>query len=121
MTDIYDRAWEILATHVGHKNPIKSAELSRLLEVGDDKRGTRETRAIILEVIRRGLPVGATEEGYFVLQDQQELEGCIQDLTDRIAGIQQRGVLITRAFNDYKGGSGNPVPLHWTPEAEERA
>jgi predicted nucleic acid-binding Zn ribbon protein len=31
VTDVHDRCWEILAAHVGHKNPITSAELSRAL------------------------------------------------------------------------------------------
>ena len=121
MPDLYDRAWEILAQHVGHKNPITSAELSRTLQVGDDKRGTRETRSIVLEVIRRGLPVGATDEGYFVLENEVEKEDYIRELNDRIAGISNRGNLVIRAFATYRAREPPPTLVHWVPEPEEIA
>ena len=120
MTDLVDLAWRILSEHVGHRNPITSANLSRSLAVGDDQKGTRETRALIVEVIRRGLPVAASEEGYFVLDNDQELESYITDLQDRIAGIQQRGQLVNRAFQNWRKNDSHPPPIHWEPEGVER-
>jgi hypothetical protein len=120
VSDVYDLAWSILAGHVGHKNAIKSADLSRMLKVGDDRRGTRETRAIVLEILRRGLPVGATEEGYFVLENENERDEYVRELNDRIVGIQHRGLLVVRAFASYKTGATTEAPIHWSPEPEER-
>jgi hypothetical protein len=126
MTDVVDTAWAILAQHVGHRNPIKSSTLAEMLEIGDEHRGTRATRAVILEVVRRGLPVAASEEGYFTLENEMELNSYITDLNDRITGIQQRGNLVNRAFQSWKGrqvAAGHPVPppIKWVPEPEEIA
>lgn len=121
MSDVVDRAWEILSKHVGHRHPITSAELSRMLEVGDDKRGTRATREIVRDVLRRGLPVAATEEGYFVAENEQEHDGYINELNDRIVGIQSRGQLFERAFRSYRQQSNQveTTPIRWAPEPEE--
>lgn len=118
--DAVERAWELLRTHVGHANPITSAELARVLGTGDEHRGTAETRAIITEVIRRGLPVGATESGYFVLANAIERDRYVRELEDRASAIIYRGKLVQRAFETYYEGDAQRTLVRWNPDPEER-
>ncbi len=120
MNDLVERAWAELKTHVGHENPLSSAELARILGTGDEHRGTATTRSIIVEVIRRGLPVGATEAGYFVLSSRIELDRYIRELEDRAGAIVYRGKLVQRAFESWQEGEAQRQLIRWNPEPEER-
>jgi hypothetical protein len=118
--DIYDRCWAALKTHVGKNHPMTSAELAVVLGTGDEHRGTAETRAIITELLRRGLPIGATAEGYFLLQTPEEKELYIRELQDRAQGVLFRAQLVERAFATYYAGEEHRQVTHWSPEPEER-
>jgi hypothetical protein len=122
-SDLEDQAWEILTKYVGHLHPITSATLSRMLGIGDDQRGTRVTRALIQELVRRGLPIGATDEGYFVLESQLELEQYVRERNDRAQAILTGSEYVKRAFQEYYAGTrerDHPPPIHWVPTDEER-
>jgi len=124
VTDIHDRAWEVLVQHVGHKNPIRSSQLAVALGMQHDaKTGTIQTRAIIRELVKLGLPVGATDEGYFILENRQELEQYLLRRQDRAQEILQGNAYIQRAFEDFYKGTlpdPRPPPIHWVPDPEER-
>ena len=101
MTTLHEQAWELLKIHVGHQNPIYSAQLSRALAVGDDRRGTPETRAVITDLVRMGFPIGAERGGYFVLKTPDELEKYCRELSSRAAGILARSRNVRRAFQRF--------------------
>jgi hypothetical protein len=118
--DEYDRAWSILKTHVGHLHPIKSRILAQRLGMSDAHKGTRSTRALIAELVRRGLPVGATEDGYFLLENPVELERYLNERSDRVVGIMHGSELVQRAFQTYyKGGEAQQKLIRWVPEDPE--
>lgn len=118
--DVYELAWNALKLHLGHENPLKSAELARILgNAADSRTGTPETRALITELIRRGLPIGATSDGYFVLRTSEELQRYVAELNDRASAILYRAKLVERAFQTYGAGEEHRAYVHWIPEPEE--
>ena len=119
---LLEKAWEILKTHVGAGEPIASSALSEMLGVGDHDKGTVQTRALILELLRRGYPIGAHERGYFLLANEAEKNEYQRELLDRAAAITYRANIVERAWQMYHGSSKENRPmLHWTPDPEEEA
>jgi hypothetical protein len=119
MKDVYEAAWATLRAHVGHDNPITARMLAQLLSLQDGE-GSPLTRSIIFELIRRGLPIGATSAGYFVISNQLELEQCVRELNDRASATAWRAVLLQRAFGSYSQGEAQQAYVRWAPEPEER-
>ena len=110
MTTLHEQAWDLIRLHVGHENPLQSADLSRALSIGDDHRGTRVTRALITDLIRQGYPIGATGQGFFVIQTSEELERYCRELSSRAAGILARSRNVQRAFATYYRGAPASQP-----------
>lgn len=79
--------------------------------------GGRAVRALITELIRRGVPVGATEHGYYLITRTEDLERYTVELEQREMGIRARIVAVRRAF--YDGPPTAEEGLRWIPEPEE--
>ena len=47
------------------------------------------------------IPLCGGPRGYYVIENKKELATCIQDLNNRIKGIQERKTKVIEAFNDY--------------------
>jgi|HubBroStandDraft_1064217.scaffolds.fasta_scaffold78925_4 hypothetical protein len=116
--DLVDRVHDILKEHVGENDPIHSQTIARLLNIGDEAAGTPSTRAVITQLLRQGVAVGATPQGYFLIANGDELERYCADLQRRQDGIEARILAVRRAFVE------GPVPrgqrVRWIPtDAEE--
>lgn len=92
---------ELLLEHKGAENPITSREINE--EIGLDNIGSfPSTRAVIRKlVLEDQLPIAATTNGYFVIEDQEELEDYINQLENRVMNITERKFAVQRAALDW--------------------
>jgi hypothetical protein len=108
----------VLATirhYDGNPDVISSSELAAMLGVPDSP-GQPGTRAVIAEILRRGLaPIGANFKGYFVLRTQVQLDAYVRELERRARAIQARAQNVARAWEIRNGGAA----IKWVPEPEE--
>jgi hypothetical protein len=79
---------------------VSSKEIARTLEISDGE-AQPLTRAVIAQVVREGLPLGADSRGYRLLQHEPELRDYLADLEHRRAGIKARMLSTERAFRQY--------------------
>jgi hypothetical protein len=115
---LLEAAKALLSVRVGEKNALPSRQLALFLGLKDDaERGTVKTREIIAELVRGGMPVGASERGYFVLETEQELDDYLHDLTQRELGIRARHDNVLRAWKMAHGeyGAGATPAAHTEP------
>lgn len=89
---------EVLLDHPGQDNAITSTEIAREMGIADPN-GNPVIRGGIRELIKAtGLPIGACNQGYYLIQTPSELRRYLRDLDTRIAGIEQRKQLVREAF-----------------------
>lgn len=80
----------LLVQHAGKDNPITSTEIAEKLDINDGEANPK-TRSYIRFLIKHTyLPIGATSNGYYLIQDGVELDLYIGELNRRIAGIESR-------------------------------
>lgn len=100
----------------GPEAAISAADLARVCDIPTAP-GGRSVRALITELVRRGVPIGATEHGYFLITENRDLERYCAELEQREMGIRARIVAVRRAF--YDGAPSREEGLRWVPEPEE--
>lgn len=92
----------ILLSHYGKRNPITSAEIARKIGIVEDDTHA-QTRALILECARKyELPIAASNQGYYLISNQQEYDEYMDNLNSRSAGIEERKKIITKNFKRDK-------------------
>lgn len=90
-----DRIKDILENHIGERNPVTSAEIAKSIGIKEDDTHAK-TRALIYECAKEyGLPVAATNRGYFLIENKDEYNNYIKNLDDRIRGIEQRKKIVS--------------------------
>lgn len=87
----------------GHRNAIGKRELALLAGMSE-----REVREIIYSlVVNRGVPVGSCTEphngGYFLIQDEEDLEVATRHLKPRAAAIFRRARALEKIAGDRFG------------------
>ncbi len=88
----------ILRDHVGKDNAITSSEIAEKFDL-DTHDSTPNTRAIIRHLVtKEGMPIAASGKGYYVIEDEEELEEYGQTLTNRADKIIERRQAVTEAF-----------------------
>jgi len=102
-------------------DPISSKEIADLLSLPDPP-GQPGTRAVITEILRRGLaPIGATARGYFLITTEEQLDRYTRVLRDRESAIYARTMAVRRAFFDGPRDLEAEPMWKWVPiDAEER-
>ena len=114
---LVEKVHGILREHVGENDPIHSQNIARILQMGDEGSGTPGTRAIITELLRQGVCVGATPQGYFLINSEDELDRYTLDLERRERAIRARIVAVRRAFFDGPVKKGEDP--RWVPDDPE--
>jgi len=98
----------VLEGHPGARNAVTSERLAR--EVG---LSTRKVRALIVELVEEGLPVGAsvdgTRGGYYLIQSEEELEQTRAILRGRAREIFARDRALCRAWAQVGGPALQPL------------
>lgn len=98
-----DQVKELLLDHEGADNPITSREINE--EINLDNIGSfPSTRAVIRElVLEDQLPIAATSQGYFIIQDENELSEYVNQLESRVMNITERKFAVQRAALNWDG------------------
>lgn len=98
-----DQVKELLLDHEGSDNPITSREINE--EINLDNIGSfPSTRAVIRElVLEDQLPIAATSQGYFIIQDEDELSEYVDQLESRVMNITERKFAVQRAALNWDG------------------
>jgi hypothetical protein len=104
--DLIRQVERILKWHVGESKALSSKKLAGMLHTPDEHKGTPLTRALITECIKRGMAIGATEKGYFILETEAELNRYVDDLERRERAIHYRAVAVRHNFDQTA-----PTPL----------
>ena len=92
---------ELLLDHRGADNPISSREISEHLEaqeVGSFPKTRMLVRDIMLE---EQIPIASSNNGYYVIETEEELQDYIDQLESRILGISERKFEVRRAANEW--------------------
>lgn len=99
--DVKERVREILLNHRGADNPVSSREIND--EIGVDSIGSfPSTRAIIRElVLDDKIPIASSNQGYYVVETEDELAEYIENLSTRIDSIAERRFAIQRAAKEW--------------------
>lgn len=99
-----DRVKELLLEHEGSDDPITSREINE--EINLDNLGSfPSTRAVIRElVLEDQLPIAATSQGYFIIQDENELSEYVDQLESRVMNITERKFAVQRAALNWDEG-----------------
>lgn len=98
--DKLDQIREILDDHDGPENAISSADIADELDIEENATRAR-TRELIWRTMRvHRIPVGADTRGYFVVDDDETYQDCIQLLEKRQDGIEERKQLLQDIYEE---------------------
>lgn len=89
---------KIILQHVGKANAIKSKVIALRIGLSEDATHIG-TRNLITRLIKEGMPIGACDNGYFLLETQEEVDEYGQKLNNRIVEIYDRIIHIQNNFN----------------------
>ena len=88
--EVKEEVREILKQHRGRDNPVSSRELSDKYDI-DSINSFPNTRAIIRELlVEEKMPIGACNEGYFMIETEEEFEQYLGNLETRKLRIEDR-------------------------------
>jgi hypothetical protein len=91
---------KILLQHVGKAHAIKSKDIA--VSIGIDEDATHiGTRFLITKLVKEGMPIGACDNGYFLLETQDEVDEYGQKLNNRMLEIYDRIIRMQNNFNNY--------------------
>lgn len=101
MGDVDDETLEtvkkLLLEHRGEDNAISSREINEVIQV-DSVGSFPKTREIVRQVLyEEEVPIASGGNGYYVIEDQDELEEEISSIDRRIGNIAERRVAVRRA------------------------
>lgn len=104
---IKERVKRILREHEGADNGISSREINE--QLGIDSIGSfPNIRSVMRKlVLEEELPVASNSKGYYLIQDDQELEEYVESLESRAEAINKRKLGVQRAVGAmiYEGES----------------
>jgi hypothetical protein len=106
---------EIILKHKGKANAIKSKTIAAMIGINEDDTHIG-TRSLITKLVKQGLPIGACDNGYFIMETQEEVDDYQQILNNRIDEIWERKRHIQDNFCKYHGKKIKPKTK---PETEE--
>ena len=96
---------KILLQHKGKAKAIPSNKIAKMLEIPENDT-VATTRSLITKLIKNTcLPIGSSENGYYIMETEEELNDVIRDLNGRILGIYDRTNRLISNFNEYNGKS----------------
>jgi hypothetical protein len=109
---------EIILQHKGKAKAIKSKSIALAIGINEDDTHIG-TRTLITKLIKDGLPIGACDNGYFLLETQPEVDEYSQILNGRMLEIYDRIIRIQNNFNMFYGVNNKPAIRPRTEEDED--
>ncbi|MDS0261892.1 ATP-binding protein [Haloarcula sp. S1CR25-12] len=95
--EVKKRIAEILEQHQGSSNTITSREIREQLNHETDEAPSKVRKLISELVLEEELPVASNSNGYYLIQDEDELEDYVDKLEKRARGINERKLGVQRA------------------------
>ena len=101
----FDQLRKIIDHIVAQKCPVTSAEISEIFGIQETTTGWMNTRAAIKDGIRHyasiaGIPIGAGNSGYFLMEDETQIDKYCENLSSRIKGMEERILLVREAWEN---------------------
>lgn len=98
MSKTLDEVEELIRSHPGKENAITSREISEILGGIDTLDSTPQTCELIRTLVReRKVPIAACSVGYFLIQNQDELNEYLVNLQQRESQIRERRLALLDA------------------------
>lgn len=99
--DVRERVKDLLLEHQGKDDAITSREIND--EVDLDSIGSfPSTRAVVRDIIMEDqIPIAGGSQGYYVIQDEDELRDYIDQLESRVMQITERKFAVQRAVLNW--------------------
>jgi hypothetical protein len=109
---------EIILNHKGKANAIKSKDIAVSVGIYEDDTHIG-TRNLITRLVKQGLPIGASDNGYFLIETQKEVDEYGQLLNSRIQEIYDRLGRLQFNFDMYYGKVKRSKPRRKAGEDED--
>ena len=105
--EIRERIKQILLEHEGANNPISVREINEEVDVNSSNVIPNIRKVISEVVLEEEIPVIASSEGYYLVQNEQELKEYVEQLESRIEAINERklGVQLAAGAMIFEGES----------------
>lgn len=95
------RVKEIIEKHRGKTNQISAGEIGRMLGLRQEDTHV-EARQLIFETIEKyKIPIAAGSKGYYLINNEEELNSYVRTLENRAKKILQRKETIKNFFKEY--------------------
>jgi len=93
--------------HAQKGNRVTSSDIRDRFNIKETTTGNFKTRKLIKMAMREfasiiGVPIGADQHGYFLIQTEAEVLSYVHNLNGRIGGIQERITLVMKAWKRSK-------------------
>ena len=96
-----ERIIQIMQNHIGKEKAITVQQIADLIDHHDSGLTNPSIRSKITEcIIDDGIPIGSCSNGYFIIENETELNEYMINLQSRINGMQQRLNAIDIAFQN---------------------
>lgn len=93
---------EILLEHRGANNPITSREINEQVEL-DNVGSFPSTRAVIRSIVLDDqIPIAGSSQGYYVIENEDELGRYLDNLDKRSINIMERKFAVLRAVESWE-------------------
>lgn len=109
---------EIILGHKGKANAIKSKTIATMVGINEDDTHIG-TRSLITKLVKQGLPIGACDNGYFLIETRKEVDEYGQLLNSRIQEIYDRLGRLQFNFDMYYGKVKKSKPRRKAGEDED--
>lgn len=104
-SDVHDQVKQIMLDHRGASNAISAREIDEELDL-DNVGSFPNTRSVLRDLIKdEKMPIASipgSEGGYFIVENEAELESYISSLDSRILKIADRKSYITQAAEEWQ-------------------
>lgn len=92
----------LLLDHEGEDNAITASEIAEALRI-DDREGCPATRELIAEAIKEyNWPIGSGPNGYYMMEEGNELEETVNSIIARAESTRQRATDLVIAWNVHR-------------------
>lgn len=95
-----DRVRELLREHRGKDNPISSSDINAEIGIDSPSGSQPNTRRIVRYLlVEEGLPVAGSNQGYYIVEREEELQDYLEYLDNKAYGIMLRKQAVKSAFS----------------------
>ncbi|AXG06554.1 hypothetical protein DU500_09020 [Haloplanus rubicundus] len=99
--EVREQVKELLLDHRGADDPITSREINEQVDL-DNVGSFPSTRAVVRDIVMEDhIPVAGGSNGYYVIQEEDELDAYVERLESRVMNITERKFAVQRAVLEW--------------------